>query len=155
MLFRAESAFGRVDDVMQFFTIAQVEGTNIHLHHYPHALRQWYEGSQVCIASYSTPDANEQGLQFTTFAVPSILEEPRLPTRANEDFATRPHYVCINHIFDFGGGHYAPSNMVMRGDAVDENLTMKCNGGALEFTVTERYVASLHRQAQRARARQS
>ena len=155
VIYRAETAFERVDDVMHFFNIAQVQGSNIQLHHYPHALRQWYEGTQLCIASYSTPEANGQGLPFTTFAVPSILEEPRPPSRVSEDFAIRPRYLCVHHVFDFGDKHFVPANVIMRGDAIDENFRLSRDGDALNFTVSERYVTLLHNLAAKSRKQPS
>jgi hypothetical protein len=150
VLYRGPSGYERVDDVMHFFALAKVSSSfdNIEIQHYPHATRQWYEGDQLYVASFSTPDAERQGLGFQGFAIPSVLDEPREPIRTVESFANRPNYLCAHHIFDIAGKRY-PSVLTMRGDAIDQHFTIAQRGNEIRIDHTVSYAALLHEQARK------
>jgi hypothetical protein len=100
ILVHRPSGFERVDDVMHFWTLVNIQDGRIEdVLYYSHALRQWYENNQLCIASFSSTDAHEQGLVFGAFAAPSILEEQTEIVRSTNDLQTYLKYLCIYHLF--------------------------------------------------------
>ncbi len=147
MLYHGPTGFERVNDVLHCFTLARVYVDRIDIIHYPHVTRQWYEHNQLCIASLSTPEAHEQGIEFMMFGIPSIIEPGH--TRAErplESLAERPAYMCIHHLFDIGGQLF-PSVMTMRGEAVDQMFKMSLRNGMQTFEHTYAYTEELHKQA--------
>jgi hypothetical protein len=56
----------------------------------------------------------------------------------------------MHHIFQ-SGDRYLPSTMVMRGDAIEQNFTLSCNGRELTFEPTPAYTALVREQAEQMR----
>jgi hypothetical protein len=152
VLYRGPTGFERVDDVLHCFVAARVYSDRIEITHHPHVTRQWYESDQLCIASLSTPEVHQQGMEFMAFAIPSITKpETGKSVRTLEGLAERPNYMCINHIFEIEG-RKVPSVMTMRGDAIDRFFRMSWESNTLTFEYMPAYAESLHDQAMRARA---
>jgi hypothetical protein len=150
VLYRGPNGFERVDDALHVFALAKVQEHNIEISHYPHAMRQWYEGNQLCVASFSTPEVSGQGLGYRAFAIPAVLDDARGISRSIDSFATRPQYMCVHHLFDFAG-RQVPSTMTMRADAIDQHFKLVREDTELRFDFTDAYAKLLHEQAALAR----
>jgi len=147
ILVHRPSAFERVDDIMHFWALINVRDGRIEgVLYYSHALRQWYENNQLCIASFSSPDAHEQGLAFRAFVAPSILEEPTDIVRSTTDLQTYPKYLCIHHFFH-SGQKYAPTSMILQGGAIPQFFRIALEAGEWRFDFNDNYIAILHSQA--------
>ena len=71
--YRGSTGFERVDDVLHCIATARVySGRPIEIDHYPHTTRQWYKSDHLCIASLSTPEAHQQGIELRVVAIPSV-----------------------------------------------------------------------------------
>jgi hypothetical protein len=132
--------FNRVDDVMHIFRFVRVlSDDKIEIYQGPHVTRQWYDGSQLCVVSLSSPVAVEQQLESIGFPVASILEEPKQFTRSVEDLSMPPKYMCVHHIFDFGEKQI-PCSMTLKGpDTIDLHFMLKGNGSAARLEHTAEY----------------
>jgi hypothetical protein len=106
VIFRGQSGFDRVDDILHVFALVRVLGSRLEIEHYPHAIRQWYEGNQLFIGSFVTPEAALQGFGYHSFAIPGVLEEPREAERSLDSLAERPKYMCMHHVFLTPGDGY-------------------------------------------------
>ena len=146
VLYCGPKGFERVDEVMHVFALARVLQTDIEILHYPHVTRQWYESDQLVIASFSTPHAHQQGLEFMAFAIPSVLGQKAPTARTIASLASRPNYMCIHHLFEIEGEH-VPSTMVLRGDAIDQMFKLSQVGDRLVFEATDDYRARVQMQA--------
>ena len=150
VLYRGPTGFERVDDVLHCFVKVYLDGINF-IHH-PHVTRQWYKGDQLCIASLSTPEAHQQGIEFMAFAIPHIMRRATSKSvRTLKSLAERPNYMCVNHIFEFEGRKKS-SVMTGRGEAIDRLFKLSCVGDILTFEYTTAYAEVLHELAARARA---
>ena len=146
VLYRGTVGFERVDDVLHIFSLVQVSDADVEILYYPHALRQWYEGDQLCMGSFVTPHAAQQGLEYRAFAIPSIYEEPKEPSRSLDTLAERPNYMCIHHLFDVAGKEI-PTTLIMRGSAIDDFLIMSRPNFGLQFEPTQKYRDLLRKKA--------
>jgi hypothetical protein len=145
VIFRGQNGFERVDDVLHVFALVRVLGSRLEIEHYPYAIRQWYEGNQLFIGSFVTPEAALQGLGYHSFAIPSVLEEPRDTERSVDSLRERPKYMCMHHVFLTPGG-WIPSTLTMRGDGIDEMFLIHQNGSEIKFEHTASYEERLRQQ---------
>jgi hypothetical protein len=147
VLYRGPTGFERVDDVLHCFASAKVYSDRIEITHYPHVTRQWYEGNQLCIASLSTPEVHQQGIEFMAFAIPSIIGPVTGESvRTLESLAERPNYMCVHHLFEIEG-QWIPSVLTMRGEAIDQMFKLSRMDEMLTFEHTYAYTELLHKQA--------
>jgi hypothetical protein len=145
VIFRGQNGFERVDDVLHVFALVRVLGSRLEIEHYPYAIRQWYEGNQLFIGSFVTPEAALQGLGYHSFVIPSVLEEPRDTERSVDSLRERPKYMCMHHVFLTPGG-WIPSTLTMRGDGIDEMFLIHQNGSEIKFEHTASYEERLRQQ---------
>jgi hypothetical protein len=145
-----DEGFNRVDDVIHIFRFVRVLSEDkIEIYQGPHVTRQWYDGSQLCVASLSNPDAVEQQLESIGFPVASILEEPRQFTRSVEALSVPPKYMCIHHIFDFGEKQI-PCSMTIKGpDTIDQHFKLTGDGSAARLEHTVEYETKVREMAKR------
>ena len=148
VLYQGPGGFERVNDVM--YALARVNLKTMDIGHYSHALRQWYEGNQLCIASTSNPVAHRQGVESMRFEIPDILGQPSHSTRTIDTLTTAPQYLCIHYMFETEG-RFLPSTMIMRGDAIEQNFTLSLSGRELTFEPTAAYMASVRERAEQMR----
>jgi hypothetical protein len=148
VLYRGLKWFERVDDVVHIFALAKVLPTSIEISHYSHATRQWYEGEQLCVASFSTPQAYQQGMEFKVFEIPSVLGQETPSTRTLASLALRPNYMCIHHIFEIEDKSF-PSGMILRGEAIDLMFKLSHVGDKLVFEATDAYRTLVQEKAAR------
>jgi hypothetical protein len=146
----SNEGFNRVDDVMHIFRFVRVLSEDkIEIYQGPHVTRQWYDGSQLCVASLSSPDAVEQQLGSVGFPVATILEEPKQFTRSVEDLSMPPKYMCVHHIFDFGEKQI-PCSMTLKGpDTIDRHFMLKGDGSAARLEHTVEYETKVREMAKR------
>jgi hypothetical protein len=144
ILYAGEEGFERVDDVIHIFRLVKVWSSDkIEIHQGPHVARQWYGGDQLCIASLSNPEAEQQQLGSRGFSVPSILEEPMPFTRSVESLAMPPKYMCIHHLFDLGE-KWISCPMTLRGpDAIDQHFKLTSDGSEARLEHTVEYETSV------------
>jgi len=141
ILYHGLHGFQRVDDVMHLFTSVQITADVGRVHLYPHVTRQWYEGDQLCIASYSTREAHQQGIESTVISVPSLLATAtRQSTRTGDSLCTRPNYVCIHHLLG-REGRLIPLVLTIRGDTIDSYFSISRVGSDLMIEPTDAYGA--------------
>jgi hypothetical protein len=69
--------------------------TAIEIDHYPHFTRQWYEGDHLCIASLSTPEAHQQGIEFRVVAIPSLQGQWLTSLGAREKISRGVQTTCV------------------------------------------------------------
>lgn len=145
-----DEGFNRVDDVMHIFRFVRVlSEEKTEMYQVPHVTRQWYDGSQLCVASLSSPDAVEQQLVSIGFPVASILEEPKQFTRSIEDLSMPPKYMCIHHIFDFGEKQI-PCSMTLKGaDTINQHFKLTGDGSAVRLEHTAEYDTKVREMAKR------
>jgi hypothetical protein len=148
VLYRGPNGFERVDEVMHMFALVKVLPNDTEIYHYPHATRQWYEGDQLCIASFSTRKVHQQGIEFRVFAIPGVLGQKTPSTRTLASLELRPNYLCIHHIFEIEGANF-PSVMTLRGEAFDQMFKLSKAGDELTFEATEAYRTLVREQAVR------
>ena len=146
----SNEGFNRVDDVMHIFRFVRVLSEDkIEIYQGPHVTRQWYDGSQLCVASLSSPGAVEQQLGSIGFPVASILDEPKQFTRSVEDLSMPPKYMCVHHIFDFGEKQI-PCSMTLKGpDTIDLHFMLKGDGSAARLEHTVEYETKVREMAKR------
>jgi hypothetical protein len=146
----SDDGFKRVDDVMHIFRFVRVLSEDkIEIYQGPHVIRQWYDGSQLCVASLSNPGAVEQQLGSMGFPVASILEEPKQFMRSVEDLSMPPKYMCIHHVFDFGEKQI-PCSMTLKGpDTIDQHFKLTGDGSAARLEHTAEYETKVHEMAKR------
>lgn len=144
ILYAGEKGFERVDDVIHIFRAIKVSSSDkIEIHQGPHVTRQWYDGQQLCAASLSNPDAEQQQLGSRALSVPSILEEPKQFTRSVESLAMPPKYMCIHHLFELGEKQI-PCSMTLRGpDAIDQHFKLTSDGSEVRLEHTLEYETSV------------
>lgn len=147
VLYLGQKGFERVDDVMHFFTTVNVTTKNIDISMSPIHTRQWYEGDQMLIASFSTPEAHQQGLEFKAFGIPSVLKEMAGSIRTYEWLVSQPKYLCIHHLFKIEGRRF-PSVMTIRGTAIDEMFRISRTENKWKFEPTDAYKERVRLQAQ-------
>jgi hypothetical protein len=139
ILYAGEEGFVRVDDVIHIFRLVKVWSSDkIEIYPGPHVIRQWYDGSQLCIASLSNPDAEQQQLGSRGFPVPGILEEPKQFARSVESLAMQPQYMCVHHLFDLGEKQISYP-MTLRRDAIDQHFKLTSNGSEVRLEHTAEY----------------
>jgi hypothetical protein len=145
-----DEGFNRVDDVMHIFRVVRVLSEDkIEIHQGPHVTRQWYDGSQLCVASLSSPIAVEQQLVSVGFPVADILEEPKSFTRSVEALSVPPKYMSIHHIFDFGEKQ-VPCSMTIKGpDTIDQLFKLTGDGSAARLEHTVEYETKVREMAKR------
>jgi hypothetical protein len=147
VLYRGANGFERVDDAMHFVTRAKICKNATELSHHPRALRQWYEGDELYVASFST-DAHQH---MVVHPVLDVLGEPNQHKRTVESLATRPNYICIRHLFEFEGKQ-VPSSCVLKGEMIDRYFELSWDGSGVIFCYTAVYQAFLDEQATRVKA---
>jgi len=145
VLCRDVSGFVRLDDVMHFFTQVRVNnGVDLKVSHYPHVLRQWYEGECLYISSLVTMDAQNQGLGTRGYIVPDVLGDELLAQRPPEELFTQPKYMCLFQLFVFDGTRRG-STVILRGGAIDEYFELiREENGVLRYMFKPAYVEMLH-----------
>lgn len=140
VLYCGQKGFERLDEVMHIFALVTVLDSTYEISHYSHATRQWYEGDQLYIVSYSTPSAHQQGMELKGFAIPDILGHKVPSARTVESLSVRPNYMCIHHIFEANGGCTA-SVMTIPSDAIDRMFRFSQKGEELVLEATDQYQA--------------
>jgi len=155
IFYAAEEGFERVDDVMHIFRFVKAcSSDKIEIIQGPHVTRQWYDGSQLCVASLSNPDAVQQQRDTVVFSVPNILEEPKPFTRSVESLAMAPKYMCIHHLIDLGEKPIS-CPMTLRGrDAIDQHFKLTSNGSEVRLEHTVEYETLVRQMVQQLADRQ-
>lgn len=137
-----KEGFERVDDIMHMFRWVKARcADEIEIYQGPHVTRQWYEGSQLCVASLSNPDA-------VGFSVPSILEEPKQFIKNVEGLAMPPKYMCIHHWMNLGEKQIS-CPMTLRGpDEIDKYFKLTTNGSEVRLEHTTEYETLVRQMAE-------
>jgi hypothetical protein len=140
ILYAGEEGFQRVDDLMHIFRLVQVASSNqVRIIQGPHVIRQWYSGSQLCIGSLSSPDAEQQKLGPVGFSVPDILEEPKKFIRSLEELAMTPKYMCIHHLFDFGKKQISCPMTMSGSDLIEQHFKITSDRSEVRLAHTAEY----------------
>jgi hypothetical protein len=149
ILHAGEEGFERVDDVMHIFRLVKVwSSEKVEIYQGPHVIRQWYDGPQLCIASLSNPEAEQQQLGLRGFAVPSILEEPKQFIKNVESLAMPPKYMCIHHWMNLGEKQIS-CPMTLRGpDEIDKYFKLTTNGSEVRLEHTTEYETLVRQMAE-------
>ena len=148
ILYVGEKGFQRVDDVMHIFRLVQVVSSNqIKIIQGHHVIRQWYSGSQLCIGSLSSPDAEQQQLGNMGISVPDILEEPKQFIRSVEELAVIPKYMCIHHLFDFGKNQITCPMTIQGSDLIERHFKITSDRSQVRLAHTAEYEERVLQQA--------